>query len=110
MWIAAVKRAQALLPRKAVDPMRSKPMAKQMTMTSDFAPAHGRRHGMSLLLAWFQNTAQSLADSIAWYQNYRESANELECLTDKELNDIGIARYDIPQIAAQSASEKIERR
>ncbi len=85
-------------------------MAKQMTMTSDFAPAHGRRHGKSTLLAWFEDTTQKLADSLEWYRNYRDSAKELERLSDRELDDIGISRYDIPRVAAQSATMKLERR
>lgn len=31
--------------------------------------------------------------------NYRKTKRELESLTDKELNDIGISRYDIERIA-----------
>jgi uncharacterized protein YjiS (DUF1127 family) len=85
-------------------------MAKQMMMTSDFAPARGRRHGTSTLLAWFEETKHKLADSLQWYRHYRDSAKELERLTDRELDDIGISRYDIPMVAAQSATEKLERR
>ena len=85
-------------------------MAKQMTMTSDFAAAHGRRHGMSTLLAWFKDTKHKLADSLEWYRHYRDSAKELERLTNRELDDIGISRYDIPKVAAQSATAKLESR
>lgn len=85
-------------------------MAKQMTMTSDFAPARGRRHGMSTLLAWLKETTHKLADSLEWYRIYRDSAKELERLTDRELDDIGISRYDIPRIAAQSATDRLEQR
>ena len=85
-------------------------MAKQMTMTSDFAPTRERRHGTSTLLAWFEETTRKLSLSMEWYRIYRESAKELERLTERELDDIGISRYDIPRIAAQSATEKLEHR
>ena len=85
-------------------------MAKQMSMTGDFAPAHGRRHGMSTLLAWFKETRTKLANSLAWYSLYRDSAKELERLTNRELDDIGMSRYDIPRVAAQSATAKLEHR
>lgn len=85
-------------------------MAKQMTMTSDFAPAHGRRHGMSTLLVWLTETRNKLANSLEWYSLYRDSAKELERLTNRELDDIGISRYDIPRVAAQSATAKLEQR
>ena len=85
-------------------------MAKQMTMTSDFAPTHGRRHGISTLLAWFEETTQKLSLSMEWYRIYRDSAKELERLSERELEDIGISRYDIPRVAAQSATEKLESR
>ena len=85
-------------------------MAKQMTMTGDFAPAHGRRHGVSTLLVWLTETRTKLANSLEWYRLYRDSAKELERLTNRELNDIGISRYDIPKVAAQSATAKLDDR
>ncbi|MEM9442878.1 MAG: DUF1127 domain-containing protein [Pseudomonadota bacterium] len=45
-----------------------------------------------------------------WYSLYRDSAKELERLTNRELDDIGISRYDIPRVAAQSATAKLEQR
>lgn len=37
------------------------------------------------------------------YASYRETVRELSQLTDRELNDLGIARYDIDAIARSHA-------
>ena len=34
----------------------------------------------------------------------QQSIRELSSLTDKELNDIGITRYDIPRVVAEGAN------
>ena len=39
----------------------------------------------------------------AW-KRFRESVRELERLSDRELNDLGISRYDIPEVVRQGAA------
>jgi len=34
---------------------------------------------------------------------YNKTLNELSSCTDRDLNDLGIARYDIPRIAREAA-------
>jgi uncharacterized protein YjiS (DUF1127 family) len=36
------------------------------------------------------------------WRRYRETVSELERLTTRELNDLGIARSDIPYVARKS--------
>ena len=38
----------------------------------------------------------------AWI-TYRDTVRELQCLNDKELSDLGIARSDIKEVARQAA-------
>lgn len=35
------------------------------------------------------------------WRRYRETVNELSRLTNRELNDLGIARADIPAVASR---------
>ena len=44
-----------------------------------------------------------LAQRWAAYQTYRRTVAELEMLTDRELNDIGLGRWDIRRVARESA-------
>lgn len=44
------------------------------------------------------------------HQDYRATLNELSALSDRELDDIGIVRVDIPLIARQSANIAAARR
>ncbi|QIG66040.1 hypothetical protein phiOC_p398 [Ochrobactrum phage vB_OspM_OC] len=39
------------------------------------------------------------SERIRRYKKYRRTVQELERLTDRELSDIGISRYDIRDIA-----------
>ena len=39
------------------------------------------------------------------WQARRQCANELHRMTDRELWDIGLNRYDIPRIAEQAAAD-----
>ena len=41
----------------------------------------------------------SLKQSFNSWRSYRQTVNELNSMSDRELNDIGIARGDIPFIA-----------
>jgi uncharacterized protein YjiS (DUF1127 family) len=44
------------------------------------------------------------------YKTYRRTVEELELLSDRELNDVGISRYDIRGIARQSAEMEVASR
>jgi uncharacterized protein YjiS (DUF1127 family) len=46
-----------------------------------------------------QNLLNNISKSIAKYNRYRRTLNELSRLTNRELADIGIARCDIPNVA-----------
>jgi uncharacterized protein YjiS (DUF1127 family) len=52
-------------------------------------------------MAPFKNIAERLA---AW-RRYREAVRELSSLSDRELEDIGVRRGDIPFIAAGAAQK-----
>ena len=45
----------------------------------------------------------SLEHRWATYQTYRATVEELQMLSDRELNDIGISRWDIRRIAREAA-------
>ncbi len=45
-----------------------------------------------------------ILSSIRAYRRYRETVRELSHLSDRELNDLGIVRYDIPSIARTAAA------
>ena len=44
-----------------------------------------------------------IAETVAAWRRYRTSVRELSRLTDRELNDLGLNRYDIENVARQSA-------
>lgn len=69
-----------------------------------------RRHGGSPLLELLKDVARKLAASWTRYQNYRQTMRELEGLSQRELDDIGVARCDIRMIAMQSANTIQDRR
>ncbi|MEM9628403.1 MAG: DUF1127 domain-containing protein [Pseudomonadota bacterium] len=72
-------------------------------------PSAERRLGPSPLFVLLKHVAGKLADSWAWYLEYRRTERELTNLTNRELDDIGIARCDIPWIALETANAKSER-
>ena len=44
-----------------------------------------------------------ILSKIRTYRRYRETLRELSHLSDRELNDLGISRYEIKAIARQHA-------
>ncbi len=46
---------------------------------------------------------KSITEKLAAWKRYREAVRELSQLTDRELEDIGVRRGDIPFIAAGAA-------
>ncbi|MGU3398660.1 DUF1127 domain-containing protein [Brucellaceae bacterium D45D] len=44
----------------------------------------------------------NLIRSYSNWRRYRETVNELNMLSTRELNDLGISRADIPYVARQS--------
>ncbi|WP_377288640.1 DUF1127 domain-containing protein [Rhizobium sp. SG2393] len=44
----------------------------------------------------------NLARSFSTWRKYRQTCNELGRMTDRELNDLGIGRDDIPQVARRA--------
>ncbi len=67
------------------------------------------RHGGSPLLESLKDVAGKLSASWVRNQNYRQTLKELEGLSQRELDDIGVARCDIRMIAMQSANTIQER-
>ena len=45
-----------------------------------------------------------ILSQIRAYMRYRETVRELSQLSDRELNDLGIVRYDIHYVARNSAA------
>ncbi len=48
----------------------------------------------------------SIAARFARYQTYRNTLAELRMLSDRDLDDLGIRRADVPVIAAEAAYGK----
>jgi uncharacterized protein YjiS (DUF1127 family) len=46
---------------------------------------------------------KSITEKLASWRRYRDAVRELSQLTDRELDDIGIRRGDIPFVAAQAS-------
>jgi len=46
---------------------------------------------------------RTIAEKLSAWRRYREAVRELSQLTDRELEDIGVRRGDIPFIAAGAA-------
>jgi hypothetical protein len=44
-----------------------------------------------------------IAEKVSAWRRYRVSVRELSRLTDRELNDLGLNRYDIEIVARQTA-------
>lgn len=51
----------------------------------------------------FADLKAAFTERLAQYRAYRATVNELSALDDRELNDLGVARYDISAIARQAA-------
>lgn len=81
-------------------------MANSMMMNDATTQIHRGKRERSALQVWFQETARKLSDTMTWYRTYRETVQELNRLSERELDDIGIARGDISMIALQSANTK----
>lgn len=52
-------------------------------------------------------TIAAVAHAIMVYKTERRTIKELSFLTDRELNDIGISRCDIPEIAKYEVTDKV---
>ena len=79
-------------------------------MTKDELIRPAGRPATPALPTWLGRIAQKLIASWAWYDTYRHTAHELGQLTDRELDDIGIPRCDIPAIAMEAANDAQKRR
>jgi uncharacterized protein YjiS (DUF1127 family) len=54
----------------------------------------GRKKGKAMIVSW-------VLSKIRNYVRYRETVSELSRLTDRELDDLGISRYEIEHVARQ---------
>ena len=49
------------------------------------------------------NMVKMIAEKVTAWRRYRTSVRELSRLTDRELSDLGLNRYDIDAVARKSA-------
>ncbi len=66
-------------------------------MTTDIG--HGGESGMS----WLRGLSLRLEAWLERRRQYRDTYRELSRLSDRDLDDIGLARCDIPTIARETA-------
>ena len=60
----------------------------------------------SLNLVWpLKAVVLNIRNALKKYETVRHTRNELNSLTDRDLADIGISRWDIEQIAWEKANE-----
>lgn len=55
-----------------------------------------------VLAALERNRTMNLTRSFSNWRKYRQTCNELGRMSDRELNDLGIGRADIPYVARQA--------
>ena len=55
------------------------------------------------LLGWFRDLRSDLADRVAKFRLYRETLEELTQLTDRELEDLGLHRSILADVARTAA-------
>lgn len=53
---------------------------------------------------------KKIFDFLEARKSYRQTIKELNSLSDKELNDIGIGRYDIERIALDAFNKQLDSR
>jgi uncharacterized protein YjiS (DUF1127 family) len=51
----------------------------------------------------FEMSFKSISNRVTAWRRYRNAIRELQQLSDRELQDLGISRYDIEQVARESA-------
>lgn len=59
-----------------------------------------------MFITMINQTIAGISHAIMSYNVERRTIKELNKLTDRDLLDIGITRYDIPEIAKYDASKK----
>jgi uncharacterized protein YjiS (DUF1127 family) len=69
-------------------------------------PASGPGSAAGSLLSSLKRPWTKLANWLVDLERYRESTFELRFLTDRELDDIGIPRWQIPEIAWRSVADR----
>ncbi len=60
-----------------------------------------------MFITMINQTIAKIAHAITAHYTERRTIRELNCLSDRELLDLGITRYDIPEIAKYDASKKL---
>lgn len=61
----------------------------------------------SNLSGWASEIVRRLSVRMARYRRYRQTFDELNSLSDRELADISVHRSMIPQIAAEAAAQEV---
>lgn len=54
---------------------------------------------------WLHQKIDQAKSALARRRAYRKTFDELSTLTNRELNDLGIARYDFHRLALEAADE-----
>ncbi len=80
-------------------------MTTHVMTSNGAATSGGYRPEASGSLTWLNETIAKFEAWLAWNARYRQTRRELEYLSDRELDDIGIARYDIPMIAREAPND-----
>lgn len=57
-------------------------------------------------LARLRAAGADLAEAWIRHRMYRDTLNQLMELSDRELNDLGLSRADLPRVARQSAQSE----
>lgn len=68
-------------------------MAFAATNTASHAP----------ISSWVATTLRTISERIERYNVYRTTVNELDSLSTRDLNDMGIGRHEIRSIALKAA-------
>jgi uncharacterized protein YjiS (DUF1127 family) len=72
-------------------------------MTMAFAHETHRAQQELTLWTWIRDLRTDLAERATKYRLYRETLNELAQLTDRELEDLGLHRATIAEVARTAA-------
>jgi len=60
---------------------------------------------LPLIGAWLERRLEDLSDAMRRRRIYEQTYQELNCLTRRELDDIGLSRADIPEVARKAAAQ-----
>lgn len=80
-------------------------MTTHVMTTTPLSTTGQRGREASSEASWLRTKIAKLEAWWSWNRSYRQTVRELSELSTNELDDIGVARCDIPVIAMQSANK-----